>query len=170
MSAIKSNMKAEGETLPPAPISDSIYRFLSSLRFTMLVLSFIAASCVLGTLVKQQAPPEEYLAQFSESTYAILRFLRLTDVFHAPWFLLLIGLFVVNLVFCTMDRLSRLLKSAGEKKLPNEKTLSAMSQRFLLSGKRVEEIVGIFKGYKRAGVYENGQVLEMAESPGTAST
>jgi len=153
-------MKAEGETLPPAPISDSIYRFLPSLRFTMLVLSFIAASCVLGTLVKQQAPPQEYLAQFSESTYAILRFLRITDVFHAPWFLVLIGLFVVNLVFCTVDRLSHLLKGAGERKLPNEKTLSAMSQRFLLAGKQVEEIAGLFKGYKRAAVYENGQVLE----------
>jgi len=126
----------------------------------MLVLSFIAASCVLGTLVKQQAPPEEYLAQFSESTYAILRFLRLTDVFHAPWFLLLIGLFVINLVFCTIDRLSRFLKSAREKKLPNEKTLSAMSQAFLLSGTRVEEVARLFKGYRRAGVYDNGQVLE----------
>ena len=160
MSVIRSNPPAKGEALSRVPATDSIYRFLSSVRFTMLVLPFIAASCVLGTLVKQQATPEEYLAQFSDSTYAILRFLRITDVFHAPWFLLLIGLFVVNLVFCTIDRLSLLLRSAGEKKLPNEKTLSAMSQTFLLPGKRVEDVARLFRGYKRAGVYDNGQVLE----------
>ena len=140
--------------------SERIYLFLASLRFTMLVLSFIAASCVVGTLIKQQAPPEEYLSRFSEGTYVFLRFLGLTDVFHAPWFLVLAGLFVVNLVFCTVERLSRLLKSATEIKVPNEKTLSSMGQTFFLPGKRVEDAAKAFKGYRQAGSDGRGLVLE----------
>jgi len=126
----------------------------------MLVLSFIAASCVVGTLIQQQAPPEEYLRHFSEGTYFFLRFLGLTDVFHAPWFLVLAGLFVVNLVFCTVERLSRLLKSAADIKVPNEKTLSSMGQTFILPGKRVEDAAKVFKGYRQAGSDGRGLVLE----------
>ena len=133
MSATRSN-PGEGVTPPHTSIVDNVYQFLSSVRFAILVLSFIAASCVVGTLIKQQAPPQEYLRQFSESTYAILKFLRLTDVFHAPWFLFLAGLFVVNLVFCTIDRLGRFLKSGREAKIPSEKTLTAMANTFVVRG------------------------------------
>ncbi len=158
MSAIKSN-PGEGATPPHASPFDSLYQFLSSVRFAILVLSFIAASCIVGTLIKQQAPPQEYLAQFSESTYAVLRFLHFTDVFHAPWFLFFAALFVINLVFCTVERLGRFLKSGRDARLPSEKTAAAMANSFVARGRRLEDVTGLFKGYRRAASSGSGQVL-----------
>ncbi len=159
MSAIRSNAE-EGATPPSLSFADQIHKFLSSVRFAIFLLSFIAVSSVLGTLIKQQAQPEEYLSRFSESTYAILRFLGLTDVFHAPWFLLVIGFFVLNLIFCTVERFTRFIKSAGDVRLPSEKTLSAMSLNFHVKGRSIEEMEPLFRGYRQAAGDERGRVLE----------
>ena len=154
------NKAVEGETPPQASASDHIYKFLSSVRFTMLVLSFIAVACILGTLIKQQAPQAEYLARFSESTYASLRFLGLVDVFHAPWFFLLTGLFVLNLVFCTVGRLSHFLKNRKEIRIPSEKALASMSPAFFVSGARIADVARMFKGYGQGRRRRQGLALE----------
>ncbi len=154
------NKAVEGATPPQTSASDHVYKFLSSVRFTMLVLSLIAVACILGTLVKQQAPQAEYLARYSESSYTILRFLGLTDVFHAPWFLLLTGLFVLNLVFCTAGRLSHFLKNRKDVRIPNEKALASMSPSFLVPGARITQVAELFKGYGRAGGDDKGLALE----------
>jgi cytochrome c biogenesis protein len=129
-------------------------------RFAILVLSFIAASCIAGTLIKQQAPPQDYLKQFSESTYAILKFLGLTDVFRAPWFLVLAGLLVVNLIFCTLDRLGRFLKTRKDPKIPSEKTINAMANRFVVRNKGADEVVALFKGYRSSAGNDSVRLLE----------
>ena len=110
MSAIR-NRPPEGGTPRRASAADNAYKFLSSTRFTIFLLSFIAVSCVVGTLLPQQARPEEYLQRYAESTYVVLKFLGLTNVFHSPWFVCLIGLFVVNLLLCTLQKLGRFLRS-----------------------------------------------------------
>jgi cytochrome c biogenesis protein len=158
--AIKSRPIGEGTTPPLTSAIDQIYRFLASIRFTILILSFIAISCITGTLVKQQASPEEYVSHFSDSTYAILKFFGLTDVFHAPWFLFLIGLFVINLVFCTTSRLARLLKGNKEWKLPDQKGLASMPLSFVARGKTLEQAAGALKGYSHRDVEGRGMILD----------
>jgi cytochrome c biogenesis protein len=165
MTVTRNKAAVEGETPPRTSSADHIYRFLSSLRFTMLVLSFIALACIAGTLIKQQAPPQEYLARYSEATYTTLRFLGLTDVFHSPWFLLLTGLFVLNLVFCTAGRLSHFLKNRKEVRIPTEKALVSMSPGFMVPGARMAEVAGLFKGYRKAA----GGDTEMALEKGNVS-
>ncbi len=138
--------------------SDDVYKFLSSTRFTIFLLSFIAVSCVVGTFIPQQAPPEEYLKHYAESTYVILSFLGLTNVFHSPWFTCLIGLFVVNLLLCTFQKLRSFLRS-GPPRLPDEKGIRAMPLTFLLEGTNVEHATGLFRGY-RAVAEGSGSILE----------
>jgi cytochrome c biogenesis protein len=159
MNAIKSN-PGEGKTPPSSSFLDTIYTFLSSLRFAILVLSLIAIACVMGTLVVQQATPQEYISHFSESTYALLRFFGLTDVFHAPWFLVLIGLFVVNLIFCTLERLGRTLRAGQKHDFPERKTLEAMSSRFFAKGRTIDEVARGFRSYAETRKTDKGIVLE----------
>jgi len=159
MSVIR-NKPEEGVTPPRNSPIDSVFQFFSSVRFAILVLSFIAASCVIGTLVPQQAPPQEYLKEFSESSYAILKFFGFTDLFHAPWFVFLLGLFVLNLIFCTSTRLSRFLKSRKETKIPGQKALTGMENNFLLPGRKIDDIVGLVKGYRKTTGDDRGQILE----------
>jgi cytochrome c biogenesis protein len=159
MSAIR-NSPREGKTPPSVSFLDSTYKFLSSLRFAILVLSFIAVSCIAGTLVKQQAAPQEYLSHFSETGYALLRFFGLSDVFHAPWFLFLIGLLVLNLVFCSVERLGRLLRAGQKQGIPDQKALEAMSFHFFSKGRTAEEAALAFRGYRQTRKTDRGQVLE----------
>jgi cytochrome c biogenesis protein len=160
MSVIRNNAE-EVSAPPPSPsVPDQIYRFLSSISFTIFLLSFIAISAVSGTLIKQQASPEEYLSRFSESTYLILRFLGLTDVFHARWFLLAIGLFVINLVFCSVGRFIRFMRTTRDVRLPSEKVLSAMPLSYLASGRQMKEVADLFKGYRTTMQNEEGRILE----------
>ena len=149
MSAIRSNER-EGQAPPSSSTFDSTYRFFSSVRFAIVVLSFIAVSCVVGTLIQQQAAPQEYLKEYSDSTYAILKFLGLTDVFHAWWFHFLAGLLVLNLILCTLDRLGRTLRASRELDVPNQKTLSAMSNGFLAKGMSLDDVAPWFKAARSA--------------------
>jgi cytochrome c biogenesis protein len=157
---VTRNKAVEGETPPQSSALDQVYKFLSSVRLTMLVLSCIAVACILGTLVKQQAAEAEYLARYSDSTYAILRFLGLADVFHAPWFFVLAGFFVVNLVLCTTDRLSHFLKARKKIGVPSEKRMISMSPGFLVPGTPIEKVAGLFRGYRKARVEGAGLLLE----------
>lgn len=169
MTATKTS-SGEGVTPPPpdhaerpgpgTPFVHQIYNFLSSIRFTIFILSFIAVACVFGTLVIQQGSPEEYRTQYSEAVYAILKFLGVTDVFHSPWFFLLMGLFALNLVFCTLGRFARLLKHSRETRLPGEKALATMPHSFFVRGRIAREVLGLFRGYRIRAGGDGAYVLE----------
>ena len=160
MSATKSNGGREGQPPPSPNFLDQVYEFLSSVTLAIALLAFIAVTSIFGTLVKQQATPEEYLSFYSESTYTIIRFLGLDDVFHSRWFIAVIALLVLNLIFCSLPRLLRLLKGRAVIKVPSEKALDAMATRCLVPGKKIDDIVGVFKGYRSAQINEGSRVLE----------
>jgi cytochrome c biogenesis protein len=160
MSATKSNGGREGQPPPSPNFLDQVYEFLSSVTLAIALLAFIAVTSIFGTLIKQQATPEEYLSFYSESTYAIIRFLSLDDVFHSRWFFAAISLVVLNLIFCSLPRFVKLLKSRALVKVPNQKTLDAMSLRCLVPGKKIDAIAGVFKRYRNAQSNEGSRVLE----------
>ncbi len=159
MSVTRSN-GGEGNSPPSPSFVDHVYQFLSSVTLAIALLAFIAVSSIFGTIIKQQASPEEYLSVFSDSTYTIIRFLGLDDIFHSRWFLFVIALFVLNLIFCSIPRLTRLLKSRGAPKVPERKTLDAMSLRCVVQGKKIDDVITIFKHYRTVMNAEDSRVLE----------
>ncbi len=100
-------------------ILSTVYDFFASLQFAIFILTLIASSSILGTLVKQGAPEEEYLSFYSESTYRIIKFFSLDDAYHSTWFYLIIFLFAVNLILCTLRRFRRLLEGRRIKSTPS---------------------------------------------------
>jgi cytochrome c biogenesis protein len=148
----------KGEELPCASASSAAYAALSSVRLTIFLLCLIAITCIVGTLIPQQAPAEEYALRYGEGIRAVFGFLGLTDVFHAFWFLGLTGLFALNLIICTLRRLATFLKS-GREGLPSEKALSAMPLSFSIKGREIEHVIGLFKGY-RVKREDRGAILE----------
>jgi cytochrome c biogenesis protein len=131
---------------------------VTSIRFAIVVLCLIALACITGTVVPQQAPEGEYLRLYGPRTYAVVSALRLTDVFHAPWFYGLMGLFSANLFFCTLRRLRASFKTRS-RELPDAGALSGLPHRFMALGRTVGEMVGLFAGY-RLKRQEKGAVLE----------
>ena len=166
MSATRSRPGDDSKTEPATSqgIWESIYKFFSSIKFTVLLLTLIAAGSVFGTVVKQGAPADEYLSYYSESTYRFIKFFGLDDTYHAPWFYTLILLFVVNLCLCTIGRLTRFIRSGhGAARLPGEDALAGMEMHFTAKDGSPEEIErALGRGYRclyrepEGAVYEKG--------------
>lgn len=139
---------------------DRLLTFLGSVRFAIILLSFIALISILGTLVKQQASPEEYLTLFSEHVYGAIQILGLDDVFHGWWFLLSVALFSLNLVLCTVNRFTLFLKNRASEALPKESYLSALALTFFHQGSSVEEASRLFAGYRAVLLTPQGAILD----------
>jgi cytochrome c biogenesis protein len=136
-------------------------KFLTSIRLTIFLLSFISIGSLFGTFIKQKASVEEYLSIYSENTYRIIRLLGLDDTYHSPWFFALIILFAVNLTICTLGRFIRFIRSERDMKLPDEHTLTNMEMHFQIQGKdSVEAIKKLKKRYHSIHEEEEGIVLE----------
>lgn len=159
MTAI-SNKRGSGVSPGQPNPTGRIVAFLGSVRFTIFLLSFIAVASVFGTLIKQQAPPEEYLSRFSANTYAIIHGLGFDDVFHSRWFLVSILIFALNLILCTFRRLIFLLRSQAPPALPKESSLTTLDSSFIQEGVSIEDAARFLKGYRTASVSQQGTVLE----------
>lgn len=85
-------------------------RFLSSVRLTIVLLILLAALSVIGTLIPQNASPEQYRRLYSPGTYELLKDLGLFDMYHSWWYMAALGLLALNILICSVDRLPRLRK------------------------------------------------------------
>ena len=83
-----------------------MWRFLASVRLTVVVLLSLAATSIIGTLIPQNESPAAYLRAFGPLRYRLLDALDVFDMYHAWWFQLLLLMLVANIVVCSIDRLS----------------------------------------------------------------
>lgn len=112
-----------------------LWDFFCSLRLTMFLLISLAVISIIGTVVPQGTPPEEYLASISQSKAGIYKTLGFFDMYHSWWFILMLYLLTVNLAACSIKRLPHIWKiittpatilDAGlEKSLTNIVTISS---------------------------------------------
>jgi cytochrome c biogenesis protein len=82
-----------------------LWRALSSLKLTIALLILLAAASVLGTVILQHGTPEQYLAEYGPNLSRILNVFGLFDMYGSWWFRALLGLLVLNVVFCSTERL-----------------------------------------------------------------
>ncbi len=66
----------------------------------------LAATSIIGTLIPQNQNPETYFKAYGEFVYRLLSVLDIFDMYHAWWFQMLLVLLTVNIVVCSIDRLS----------------------------------------------------------------
>ncbi len=83
----------------------AITRFFSSLRLTVVLLILLAALSVLGTIIPQNAPIQQYAQLYSLKTYQLLHSLGLLDMYHSWWYVTLLVLLAINLAVCSLKRL-----------------------------------------------------------------
>ncbi len=84
----------------------SSWKFFKSVKLSVVLLLSIAATSVIGTLIPQNQSPEKYLKAFGEPLYRLLYVFDLFDMYHSWWFQLLIMGLTINIIVCSVDRLS----------------------------------------------------------------
>jgi cytochrome c biogenesis protein len=88
---------------------DSLNRFLrffSSLKCGLILLGLLGTAVVAGTMILQRPlSPEGQIEQvYAPQTARLLNALGLFDVFHAWWFILLLGLLGTNIALASLER------------------------------------------------------------------
>jgi cytochrome c biogenesis protein len=89
----------------------SFTRFFSSVKLAIVLLIIITLASILGTLIPQHRSPAEYAAQYGQLSAVLIR-LEITKLYQAWWFIALLFLFSLNIVVCTLARISPKIKRA----------------------------------------------------------
>ncbi|MFC1816313.1 cytochrome c biogenesis protein ResB [Thermodesulfobacteriota bacterium] len=85
---------------------DSIWDFFVSVKLTVVVLLSLAATSIIGTLIPQNEDPTKYYQAYGEFLYRIFHVLDIFDMYHSWWFQFLLLLLTLNVIVCSVDRLS----------------------------------------------------------------
>ncbi len=73
---------------------------LSSMRFSISLLTVICIASVIGTVVKQNEPRNNYVNQFGPFWAEVFGQVNLYTVYSAPWFLLILAFLVLSTSLC----------------------------------------------------------------------
>jgi cytochrome c biogenesis protein len=83
-----------------------IWDFFASVKLTIVLLLSLAATSIIGTLIPQNEDPAAYLKAFGGYLFQLFNILDLFDMYHSWWFQLLLISLVINIIVCSIDRMS----------------------------------------------------------------
>jgi cytochrome c biogenesis protein len=81
-----------------------LWNFLASLKLVVIILLILSALSIVGTLIEQNKPLQEYYRVYQPGTVALFLKLGLFDMYHSWWFVACLSLLALNITSCTMDR------------------------------------------------------------------
>ena len=76
------------------------FAFFSSMRFAVALLSVLAIASVVGTVLQQNQPKQNYVVKFGAFWTEIFEFLGLFDVYASAWFTLIMLFLVLSTGLC----------------------------------------------------------------------
>ncbi len=89
--------------------------YISSVRFTIVILIVIVLISAVGTLVGQNLREEIYISKYGHTLYNILSTLSITDIYHSLYFNAFLMLLVTNIVLCTLKFAPKRIREAFRK-------------------------------------------------------
>ena len=85
---------------------DSLWKFFASVQLTIVLLLTLAITSIIGTLIPQNEAPRAYMEAFGPSLYRFFDLLGFLDLYHSWWYQALMLLLALNILVCSIDRLS----------------------------------------------------------------
>ena len=89
-------------------VSETV-ELLSSMRFSISLLTVICIASVIGTVLKQQEPVNNYVNQFGPFWAEVFGAVSLYSVYSAWWFLLILAFLVVSTSLCIARNTPKIL-------------------------------------------------------------
>ncbi len=88
----------------------AVVELLSSMRFAISLLTVICIASVIGTVLKQHEPFNNYVNQFGPFWAKVFSAVSLYTVYSAWWFLLILGFLVVSTSLCVTRNTPKILR------------------------------------------------------------
>ncbi len=97
----------------------SLLNFFNSVKLAIFLLIIITLVSILGSFIPQHRSLDEYVVRYGQLAH-LLNQLQLTKLYQSLWFIALLGFFALNIIVCTLTRLSPKLRKAFHPKLEIE--------------------------------------------------
>lgn len=81
-----------------------LLQLLRSMRFAIAVLCVVAVAATIGSILEQNQPAVVYVGRYGAYWARLFGLCGLTDVYHAPWFLLLLFFMAASTALCLWQR------------------------------------------------------------------
>ena len=104
------------DTIKSVDLTDRIWNFFASVKLSVIVLLSLAFTSIIGTLIPQNKSSAQYIQQYGESWHGFFEAMNFYDMYSSWWFQLLLALLIVNIIVCSIDRLSATWKIIFPKK------------------------------------------------------
>jgi len=97
---------------PRRSLAADIFELLGSMRFAVSLLVFICVASLIGTVLPQNQPSNNYIDQFGPFWYEFFDKFSIWHVYNSWWFLLIMGFLVVSTSLCLTRNTPKMLKEA----------------------------------------------------------
>ncbi|MCM5680815.1 cytochrome c biogenesis protein ResB [Schlegelella sp. S2-27] len=144
------------------PLRDAV-ELVSSMRFSISLLTVICIASVIGTIIKQHEPFVNYVNQFGPYWAEVFGAVRLYSVYSAWWFLLILAFLVLSTSLCIVRNTPKVLHDLKTyKEYVRERSLQAFHHKAsgVLAESRDEALSRITRLLQRNGWRAKAQVRE----------
>jgi len=150
------------------------WSFFSSVKLALFLLFTLAATSVIGTIIPQGEPAEFYVGTYGSNLARLMQTLNIPDMYNSWWFMILLGLFSLNLIVCSIERIPnawRLVTMDNLDTDPNRLKKMGLSKTFQVEGTLVEatEKAASFlakKGWKTSRREKDGATMLFSQKGG----
>jgi cytochrome c biogenesis protein len=113
-----------------SPRLKAAIELVSSMRFSISLLTVICIASVIGTIIQQQEPLVNYVDKFGPFWTQLFLALKLNAVYSAAWFLVILAFLVVSTSLCIARNTPKIIKDlkAYKESMP-ERSLRAFHHR-----------------------------------------
>lgn len=92
-------------------LSSVFLRFLGSMNLAITLLVAVALSSIIGTMLKQNEPYQNYIIKFGPFWHEVYQSLGLYDVYSSAWFIAILSFLVVSTSICVTQNGPGVLRS-----------------------------------------------------------
>ena len=82
----------------------------ASVQLALFLLFILAATSIIGTIIPQNNVFDFYVQRYGEKTAQFFYLLDIPDMYGSWWFLGLLGLFCLNLIVCSLERIPQVIR------------------------------------------------------------
>ncbi|MBN1307007.1 MAG: cytochrome c biogenesis protein ResB [Chitinispirillaceae bacterium] len=116
------------------------YRFARSLQVGIALLVLLTLSSLAGVIIPQGLDAQRYLNQWGAAAGGLLLRMGLDRLFSTRWYNLLLGLFSLNILLCTINRLRATIAALTHSRFLTTDQINSLALHAELAGKEGPEI------------------------------
>ncbi len=100
----------------PSGLPGQVWDFFVSVRLTVATLALLAFTSIFGTLIPQNQHPADYINAYGEFFFRFFNVFDLFNMYNSWWYRLLMVTLTLNILICSLNRLSPTLKMVFRRK------------------------------------------------------